>query len=62
MPVFAVFLTTFPRIWTKYRDFLSKSPYSVPKRENGDQKNSECGYFYAVGARNKLRRGAIIRN
>ena len=39
------FRSAFSRIWTKYRDLLSKSPYSVRKWENMDQKNSEQGHF-----------------
>ena len=32
------FWSVFSRIWTEYRDLLSISPYSVPLRENTDQK------------------------
>ena len=34
------------RIWTKYADLFRKSPYSVRKQKNTDQKNSEYGHFF----------------
>ena len=42
------FLVHIFRIWTKYGDFLSKSPYSVQMRKNTDQKKlriwTQCDY------------------
>ena len=38
----------FSRIWTKYGDLRSKSPYSVQIRENTDQNNSIFDHFYTV--------------
>ena len=38
----------FSRIWTEYRDFLSKFLYSVQIRENTDQKTLYLGNFYAM--------------
>ena len=35
------FWFVFSRIWTKYGDLLRNSPYSIRKRENTEQNNSE---------------------
>ena len=40
-----LFWSAISRIWTKYREILRISPYSVRMRENKDQNNSKCGHF-----------------
>ena len=40
-PYSEFFWSTFPRVWTEYRDLLCKSPYSVQTPENTDQKITE---------------------
>ena len=37
--------SNYENIWSKCRDLLRKSPYSVRMWENTDQKNSEYGDF-----------------
>ena len=37
--------SVFSRIWTKYGEIRSLSPYSVRKREKAEQDNSEYGHF-----------------
>ena len=43
--IFGVFLDCISRIRTEYRDSLRKSPYSIRKQENTDQKKSKYGHF-----------------
>ena len=47
-PYLELFWSAFSCIRTEYREIRSISPYSVQKRKNGDQNNSEYGHFYAV--------------
>ena len=42
------FWFVFSGIWTEYREIGIISSYSIPVRENTDQKNSQCRYFYPV--------------
>ena len=44
-PYLEVFWSVFSRIPTEYRKMLRVSPYSVWKRENTEQKNSEYRHF-----------------
>ena len=44
-PYSEFFWSVFSRIWTEYGEILPISPYSVRKRDNADQKNSEYGHF-----------------
>ena len=48
-PYSGFFWSVFSRIWTKYGDIRSISPYSVQMRENTDQKNPEYGHFSRSG-------------
>ena len=47
-PYSELFWSVFALIWTKYREIIRISPYSVKMLEIMDQKNSEYGYFQAV--------------
>ena len=40
------FWTVFSSIWTEYGEIPRISPYSVRRRENMGQKNSEYGHFF----------------
>ena len=46
------FWSVFSRIWTKYRDLLSKCSYLVQIWENTDQKISENGHFLCSNGTN----------
>ena len=43
-----IFQSVFSRIWAKYGDLQSKSPYSVPMREKWTRKTTNTDIFYAV--------------
>ena len=47
-PYSELFWSVFSLIWTKYREIISISPYSVKMLEITDQKNSEYRYFKTV--------------
>ena len=42
-PYLEILWSVFSRIWTEYRDLLSKSLYSIRLQEKTNQKNSEYG-------------------
>ena len=44
-PYLEFFCTVFSSIWTEYEDLLRKSLYSVQRRVNTEQKNSEYRHF-----------------
>ena len=44
-PYLEFFCSVFSSIWTKNGDLLRKSPYSVQRRVNTEQKNSEYRHF-----------------
>ena len=53
--------SVFSRIRTEYREIWSISPYTVPMRENVDQKNSEYEQFSRSGVFPKLWKGKLNR-
>ena len=48
-PNMEFFWSVFSRIWTKYGNYLRKSPYSGQMRENNDQNSFVYGYFSRSG-------------